>query len=69
MPREGEYCERQPGWDGDPSGWPSYVDEMRVWKLGENLAIGQALAALRCSAEGLPPHVAGGALLGWDSWR
>lgn len=36
------YRSRIPCWEGDTAGWPN---EMRLWRSGENLAVGHAFAA------------------------
>ena len=34
-----------PQWDGDPSGWRDYQQEVRLFKTGENLEVNQSVAA------------------------
>ena len=34
-----------PTWDGSPHGWQRYVEQVRLWKLGENLDVKYSLAA------------------------
>ena len=34
-----------PQWDGDPSGWRDYQQEVRLYKTGENLEVNWSVAA------------------------
>ena len=34
-----------PTWDGAPQGWQKYVEQVRLWQLGENLDVKFSLAA------------------------
>ena len=43
-----------PAWNGDPSGWKSYRDEVRIWALGEKLDVEYSLAARLVSRLGGP---------------
>ena len=35
----------RPQWDGDPSGWRDYQQEVRLYKTGENLEVNWSVAA------------------------
>ena len=34
-----------PSWDGNPAGWQCYQEQVRIWRLGENLGVRYSLAA------------------------
>ena len=34
-----------PQWDGDPSGWRDYQQEVRLYKTGENLEVNWSVAS------------------------
>eukprot|EP00959_Pyramimonas_sp_CCMP1952_P389057 8151674-Pyramimonas_sp.AAC.1 len=34
-----------PTWNGDPSKWRDYYQEVELWKLSENLSVTQSLAS------------------------
>ena len=34
-----------PSWDGSPAGWQRYQEQVRLWRLGENLDVRYSVAA------------------------
>eukprot|EP00959_Pyramimonas_sp_CCMP1952_P406414 8518083-Pyramimonas_sp.AAC.1 len=38
-------CSAIPTWHGDPSKWRDYKQEVKLWKLSENLAAAHSLAS------------------------
>ena len=40
-----------PQWDGDPSGWRDYQQEVRLYKTGENLEVDWSVAARLVGAQ------------------
>ena len=45
MAAEAGSGDRVPTWNGNAAEWESFRDEIRVWRLGENLNVKYSLAA------------------------
>ena len=45
MPGDNDHASVIPGWDGNPSSWETYKQEVRIWKLGTDFSVKYSPAA------------------------